>query len=176
MTLPFGIDISKYQASGDMKQLPDWAKMRANTDFVALRAGISWGYEDPLFSTGWNALQAHCRMAYHVLYPSQDGVRQADWFWDIVSRAGFDTAHDRLVVDVELDQGCTKAQITTALLAYMARILYLSGRNPVIYSRASWINAHVDVSGLPALTEWWLAHYLTAQPSPAYTHAHQFDG
>lgn len=169
MTLPFGIDISKYQASGDMKQLPDWAKMRANTDFVALRAGISWGYEDPLFSTGWNALQAHCRMAYHVLYPSQDGVRQADWFWDIVSRAGIDTAHDRLVVDVELDQGCTKAQITTALLAYMARILYLSGRNPVIYSRASWINAHVDVSGLPALTEWWLAHYLTAQPSPAYT-------
>ena len=169
MTIPFGIDISKYQASGDMKQLPDWAKMRANTDFVALRAGISWGYEDPLFSTGWNALQAHCRMAYHVLYPSQDGVRQADWFWDIVSRAGFDTAHDRLVVDVELDQGCAKAQITTALLAYMARILYLSGRNPVIYSRASWINAHVDVSGLPALTEWWLAHYLTAQPSPAYT-------
>ena len=75
MTLPFGIDISKYQYSSDGKQKPNFDTINATCDFVAVRAGISWGYTDPWFAYSW----AHIlkpRLAYHVIYPGEDAGRQ----------------------------------------------------------------------------------------------------
>ena len=164
MTLPFGIDISKYQYSADGKQKPNFDLMNATCDFVAVRAGISWGYTDPWFSWSW----AHIvkpRLAYHVVYPAEDASRQMSHFLNIVKP----TEHDRLVLDLELDHGQTKAKITDTLLTCMELLREETGRYPIIYSRASWINQFVDVSRLPSAPLWWLAHYLTRLPDPQYT-------
>ena len=53
--------------------------------------------------------------------------------------------HDRLVLDMELDHGVGKAKITDALNQCLQSILERTGRYPVIYSRASWINQFVVV-------------------------------
>ena len=162
--LPFGIDISKYQYSSDGKQKPNFDTINATCDFVALRAGISWGYTDPWFAYSW----AHIvkpRLAYHVIYPGEDAGRQVDHFLDIVQPE----ASDRLVLDMELDHGYSKARITDTLLTCMELLREETGRYPIIYSRASWINQFVDVSRLPSVTLWWLAHYLTRLPGPQYT-------
>jgi GH25 family lysozyme M1 (1,4-beta-N-acetylmuramidase) len=162
--LPFGIDISKYQYSSDGKQKPNFDLINEKCDFVAVRAGISWGYTDPWFAYSW----AHIvkpRLAYHVIYPGEDAGQQVDHFLNIVQPE----SSDRLVLDMELDHGYSKAKITDTLLTCMELLREETGRYPIIYSRASWINQFVDVSLLPSVTLWWLAHYLTRLPNPQYT-------
>lgn len=163
MTLPFGIDISKYQYSSDGKQKPDFDKINATCDFVAVRAGISWGYTDPWFSYSWEHLDVP-RLAYHVVYPGEYASKQMGHFLNIVNPQ----EHDRLVLDLELDHGYSKARITKTVNDCLAYILSNTGRYPVIYSRASWVDAHLDVSALPQV-DWWLANYLARRPYPLYT-------
>jgi len=76
--------------------------------------------------------------------------------------------HDRLVLDMELDHGYSRTRITDTLLECLALILENTGRYPVIYSRASWVNQFLDVSRLPKL-DWWLAGYRKRLPEPLYT-------
>ena len=162
--LPFGIDLSRYQYSSDGKQKPDFDKINATCDFVAVRAGISWGYADPWFKYSWDHIEKP-RLAYHVVYPGEWASRQMAHFLDIVKPK----EHDRLVLDMELDHGYSKARITGTLLDCLDFILANTGRYPIIYSRASWIDQFVDVSALPSNLDWWLAGYRKRLPAPLYT-------
>ena len=130
MSLPFGIDISSYQYSQDGTKKPDFAVMNAKCDFVAVRAGISWGYTDRWFRYSWERI-VRPRLAYHVVYPGESATRQMDHFMRIVQPG----EHDRLVLDMELDHGYSKARITNTLLECLEFILENTGRYPVIYSR-----------------------------------------
>jgi len=162
--LPFGIDISRYQYSADGTQKPDFEKVNATCDFVAVRAGISWGYTDPWFSYSWANI-VKPRLAYHVVYPGEDANRQMEHFLNIVKPE----ANDRLVLDMELDHGQTKAKITYTLLTCMELLRENTGRYPIIYSRALWVDQFLDVSRLPLVTLWWLANYYKPNPAPQYT-------
>jgi GH25 family lysozyme M1 (1,4-beta-N-acetylmuramidase) len=160
---PLGVDISAYQYSSDGKQKPNFDIINSKCEFVAVRAGISWGYTDKWFSFSWEHLTVP-RMAYHVVYPEESAVSQMQHFLNIVRP----TATDRLVLDMELDHGQTKTKITDTLIQCLEYVREQTGRYPIIYSRASWINQFVDVSQLPEV-DWWLANYLTALPYPQFT-------
>ena len=82
MDYPFGIDISKWQGTND------YAKMKANTSFVFVKATESWGYTDPKFHTNWQGLVGHNRGAYCYVYPESDPLRQANHLIDIVQASG----------------------------------------------------------------------------------------
>lgn len=161
--LPFGIDLSSWQYSSDGKRKPDFDIINAKCDFVAVRAGISWGYQDKWFKFSWEHLTVP-RLAYHVVYPGESAQGQMDHFLQIVNPG----EHDRLVLDMELDHGYSKARITQTLLDCMNYLWDETGRYPIVYSRASWINQFVDVADLPPLG-WWLAHYRYPLPQPLYT-------
>ena len=103
-------------------------------------------------------------MAYHVIYPGESAVSQMQHFLNIVRP----TSTDRLVLDVELDHGQTKTKITDTLVQCLEYVKAQTGRYPIVYSRAGWINQFVDVSQLPEV-DWWLANYLKALPYPLYT-------
>ena len=163
MGFPLGIDISAYQYSGDGKRKPNFDIINAKCEFVAVRAGISWGYQDKWFRYSWDNLDVP-RMAYHVIYPEESAISQMQHFLNIVRP----TATDRLVLDVELDHGQTKAKITDTLVRCLEYVKAQTGRYPIIYSRAGWINQFVDISQLPSV-DWWLANYLKALPYPLYT-------
>ena len=47
MTYPFGCDISKWQGA------INFAKIKAKTSFVFVKATESWGYVDPKFVSNW---------------------------------------------------------------------------------------------------------------------------
>ena len=165
MTLPFGIDISSYQGRSI-----DYTLMKQNTKFVAVRAGISWGYEDPVFAQSWRALKGHNRIAYHVLYPSQDVTRQVDWFFDILSRAGFDPKTDRLAIDIELWQGQTPQRVTEATTQMYDQITERTGRKPIIYSAAWFVNPRMVVTPKLADADWWIANYPPKGSAPGVEH------
>ncbi len=164
---PYGIDISKYQGVG-----LDYVKMRSATRFVALRAGISWGYEDPTFGPNWRGLAGHNRIAYHVVYPGQDPIRQAAWFLEIVGSYGTDWKMDRLALDLELYQGQSRERITWVVETMMEFLKGKTGRYPILYSRATWVNQFMRMTPKLANADWWLAHYLSPLDYPAYTPEH----
>lgn len=165
MTLPFGIDISKHQG------VNDYAKMRANTSFVFVKATESWGYTDPKFYQNWTGLIGHNRGAYSYVWLSDDPLRQANHLIDIVTQAGADWKYDRLVLDLERSgHGLSKAEVSRRVLVMMERIKEVTGRYPILYSRASWVNYNMLLTD-PRLinADWWLAYYRTALPYPLYT-------
>ena len=164
MTYPFGIDISAYQYSQDGSRKPDFDLINEKCDFVAVRAGISWGYTDKWFEYSWSHV-LRPRLGYHVVYPGESATAQMKHFLNIVHP----TQNDRLVLDMELDHGYSKARITKTLVDCMNIIQTETGRYPVIYSRAYWINQFVDVNALPEKTDWWLANYLRSNPDPYFT-------
>lgn len=163
--LPFGIDISKHQG------VNDFVKMKANTAFVFVKATESWGYTDPKFYANWQGLIGHNRGAYSYVWLSDDPLRQANHLIDVVTQAGVDWRYDRLVLDLEKSgHGLSKAEVSRRVLVMMERIKEVTGRYPILYSRASWVNYNMLLTDPRIINaDWWLAYYRKALPKPLYT-------
>ena len=169
--LAFGIDISKYNTSPDGRQKPDFdiiAAHQPDVVFIAMRAGISWGYQDPWFSHYFSEATRinRVRIAYHVLYPGECPSAQMDNFFRILGKIDFETVP--LVLDLELHHNQSVSRITQCTIDALNIIKERSGRIPFIYSRASWVNRYLKVSVLPPV-HWWLAQYRYSWPYPLYT-------
>lgn len=169
--LAFGIDLSRYNASADFTQTPDFDQIAAHqpsVNFIAIRAGVSWGYRDPMFRLFYEqATRIGARvLPYHVLYPGEPALKQMDSFLRILRGVDLDTV--RLALDVELEHGQTRAVITNTLLSCLELLQQETGRLPVVYSRAMWVDANLKVADLPRL-DWWLAQYYYRKPFPQYT-------
>jgi lysozyme len=163
MANAFGIDISKWNIKDNVT--PDWAKVKASCNFIAIRSGVSWGYTDPWFVHNWAGAQGMPRMAYHVIYFGEDATKQMDALFKIVQG---DWKHDRLVLDLEVAADNTKSKITDTTAKCINLIEARTGKRPVLYSRASWVNQNMNVLAMP-ICDWWLAQYKYALPYPLYT-------
>lgn len=166
----FGIDISSYQY-GENKMV-DFDRMKAGgkVKFVACRASISWGYTDKWFARNWSELRRidMPRLAYHVVYFDEDPKKQADHYLRLVDlRDG-----EKLVLDLELDHGLNRQTITETTVAMIEEIRRASGKLPILYSRALWINEFLIQEELPRDIELWLAQYLNPKPHPLFTEEH----
>jgi len=167
----FGVDLSRYNASADLTQTPDFDVIAAHqpqVNFVAMRSGVSWGYRDPMFKQFYQQVErvGACVLPYHVLYPGEPALKQMDSFLKIL--AGIDLNQVRLVLDVELEHGQTQAVITNTLVSCLELLQQETGRLPIVYSRAMWVDANVRVVDLPRV-DWWLAQYYYRKPFPQYT-------
>lgn len=162
MTLPFGIDISRWQYGTDITtQKPDFKIIRSKATFIGIRAGMSWGYTDPTFRNSWMETEGMYRIAYHVVYAGEDPIRQMKHFLSIVKPG----PKDLLALDLEVDHGYSMARYTDTVVKCIDYLRQETGRLPIIYSRALWINLHIDVSKLPADIPWWLAYYRKTNPT-----------
>lgn len=155
---PFGIDVSYWQGQIDWNRV---AVQQPKVEFVGIRAGISWGYTDKWFARNWSEAKrvGILRMAYHVLYPGEDPKKQMDHFLQIV---GDDIGELPLVLDCELTHNQTKEAITRAIVACSDILLVRTGRKPIVYSRAQWINDYTMTGSWRNEHYWWLAHYLNS--------------
>ena len=154
----YGIDISSYQG------LPNYSVLNSQVDFAAIRAGISWGFVDPRFKINWQNV-AVPKIAYHVVYPGENANRQMEHFLSIEPLK----PTDRLALDLELAHGYSKRHITDTVLQCLYYLRENTGRYPVIYSRANWVDEYLYVDQLPTDLDWWLATYLKRLPSPFFT-------
>ncbi len=168
----FGIDISRYQCSGDGKVKVNFDIIKSHTPkvtFIFARNGIASYYTDTCFQYFWGEMKriGVCRGAYHVLHFDELAQPQVDRLF--AGTTDWDFEHDRIALDCEVAGSATKSKITDITVNAVNIIKARTGRYPIIYSRASWVNPYLDVIALPANTDWWLANYLTARPYPEYT-------
>ena len=173
--LAFGIDISKYNTSPNGKLKVNFdtiAEHEPYVAFVAMRAGISWGYQDPWFSYYFEEAKRieRIRIPYHVLFPGENPQAQMDNLFRIVGEVDYTTIP--LVLDIELHHDQTKARITECAKESVRIITERTGRIPIIYSRKNWIDEHIDVRRLPPVY-WWLAQYRYSYPYPLFTPEYQ---
>lgn len=151
----FGIDVSAWQG------LIHWEVIAAHQPkvvFAGIRATISWGYQDKWLPHNWHEAKRHgiLRTAYHVVYPAETALAQMD---NLFRALGSDLGDLPITLDLELDHGQSRRVITTTVLRCAKIILERSGRLPILYSRAQWVNDHLYVQDLQGY-EWWLAQYL----------------
>ena len=167
----FGIDLSKWNTSQDGQKKVDFDTIAAHdpeVTFISMRAGISWGYQDPWYSFYFEEAGriGRVRMPYHVIYPAQPAARQMDNFFRIMGEIDFTVTP--LVLDLELHHGQTVTTITRTTAECVRILTSRTGRIPIIYSRTTWVNQYLHVPSLPPV-HWWLAQYRCALPWPAYT-------
>lgn len=167
----FGIDLSRHNTSSDGKKKVDFDVIAAHeleVVFIAMRAGISWGYQDPWFAYYFKEAGriGRVRLAYHVLYPGESSQAQMDNFFRILG--GADLGCTPLVLDLELDHGKSVSQITRCTVDSLNIIRERTGRVPIIYSRAGWVDQYLRAADLPEVY-WWLAQYRWPRPYPLYT-------
>jgi len=167
----FGIDLSRYNTSPDGSLKPDFQIIAAHVPevvFISMRAGISWGYQDPWFAYYFAEATRikRVRLPYHVLYPGESASAQMDNFFRILGDIDF--AHVPLVLDLELHHNQTVSRITQCTAESVKILTKRTGRIPFIYSRAGWVNQYLRVADLPPVY-WWLAQYRYSLPYPLYT-------
>lgn len=157
---PFGIDVSRWQGS------INWDAVAVNERkvlFSGIRATISWGYVDSWFNRNWAESKrvGIVRAAYHILYPGVSPKSQMDNFLKVV---GDEFGELPLVLDIELSHNKSPQEITNSILQCSAIIETQTGKKPILYSRASFIDQYVTGTHAPGAWlnqyDWWLAHYL----------------
>ncbi len=87
----FGVDISRYNTSPDGRTKVDFDRIAAHDPkvvFIAMRTGVSWGYQDPWFAYYFAEAGriGRARLAYHVLYPGESAQAQMDNLFRILGR------------------------------------------------------------------------------------------
>ncbi|MEN6522329.1 MAG: GH25 family lysozyme, partial [Anaerolineaceae bacterium] len=134
--------------------------------FTAIKASEGDNWTDAQFARNWSEAKrlGLCRLAYHFVRFSDNAQKQMD----LLLRTVNPEAQDRLVLDVEAADGWSRAHITTTLRVCLNILRERTGRYPIIYSRAGWVNQYLDVSALPDI-DWWLAQYRLPYGYPAYT-------
>ena len=159
---PFGIDVSRHKGK------LNWHEIEAHendpVEFAAMRAGISYAYEDDSFERNWKgcAETAIYQTAYHVLYPGESIFDQVGNFHSIVSDEGIGFADFPMVADIELHHDKSKMEVANAIEMYLIEIERVFGVKPIIYSAAWFFNAYVDPSFINKLGDnyyWWIANY-----------------
>jgi GH25 family lysozyme M1 (1,4-beta-N-acetylmuramidase) len=129
--------------------------------FIIARATIGYGIKDQRFDWYWSEMKriGVCRAAYHVAYPSQgDYKRQAENFLKVVKPS----EHDRLAIDLELQQGVGKRAMTDFTNDFIRYLRLQTGRTPILYSRKNWLENYLYPEQLISV-DLWLAQYNNIQ-------------
>jgi lysozyme len=160
-----GIDVSHWQ------ETIDWAKVKvAGKRFAYMKATESTDFVDNKYAT--NRAQAKAQGikvgAYHFAQPSTtsgDAVAEANWF---IKNAGPVSGELLPVLDLEVTNGLTDAQLATWTKAFMDRVYTLTGVKGAIYVSPSFWSNNVGNSTSLATAGYkvlWIAHWTTG-PAP----------
>src|SRR5262249_15766509 len=128
-----GIDVSHYQGS------INWSSVSgAAIRFAAAKATRGTGFTDGFINQNIAGMKAAGIVpgAYHFAHPGSDPVAQADHFTSVVHAAngGSYSGLLQLVLDLEVTDGRTPAQVFAWTQAFVARVLDITGRPCIIYT------------------------------------------
>lgn len=162
----YGIDVSYYQGN------INWASVKASgKQFAIIRYSDGTGFIDPKFETNWkNAKAAGLTVgAYQFFRPGQDPIAQADALVNKLAALG-GTGRPNLppMIDVEVKDGVSNANIIARVNQWLARVQSRTGRQPLLYSGPGFWNGlgNPTPSPLPYLCDAHWGPTCPTVPSP----------
>ena len=153
-----GIDVSHYQGT------VNWQSVKqAGISFAFAKASDGSTGVDSQFKTNWQGMKTAgiIRGAYHFFEPTMDATAQAN---DFIHTVGSLQAGDLPpVIDVEINNGASNSQMISGVTTWLNTVQQSLGRTPMIYTMASFWNAHLDnqFGDYPL----WVAHYDVQSPT-----------
>lgn len=170
-----GIDISLYNWGPDGSIEPDWVKLASfnspKIKYVIVRMGISWGYIDPYFKRSWEALKLYTdcyRMAYHVIYVSQQVDPQIDNIEKAYDSVGGDIGEGIHWEDWELSNNQPRNVVSARMGEMLDRGPQRLGIRFGGYTGKWFVDAYAEEQPWMADEDWWMANYL--HPSQGKEH------
>ena len=161
-----GCDVSYWQ--GPNSQFPngvDWKKAHdeGGIAFAFARACRGAYYTDPTFQIHWDGMKAAgvLRGAFCYFLPNRNPEAQAALLFSLTNGQG--ELPD--VIDVETDQDMTRLQLRERVKRCLDEYETLSGRKPIIYTRASWWDYWIGEAGWEHQYPLWVAHYFANAPN-----------
>ena len=153
-----GIDVSHYQGA------INWQSVKqAGIAFAYAKATDGGTTVDSQFKTNWQAMQAAgiARGAYHFFEPTAEAAAQANNFIHTVG--SLRPTDLPPVIDVEISNGVSNSQLISGVTTWLTLVKQGLGRTPMIYTVASFWNAHLDdqFGNYPL----WVAHYDVQAPA-----------
>jgi len=151
-----GIDVSHFQGNVDWRRVKN-----AGVAFAFAKATDGTAFVDPAFEGNWSGIKAAglIRGAYHFFRADQDPVVQANHFLQITKIASGDMPP---VIDVEITSNSDDATLVDGVNAWLDTIAQETGVKPMIYTLASFCNAHLNnqFGSYPL----WVANYGVTSP------------
>jgi GH25 family lysozyme M1 (1,4-beta-N-acetylmuramidase) len=155
-----GIDISGYQPN------VDWAKIATSgLSFAFIKATEGTTLIDRTFVDHWaGAKQAKLlRGAYHFFRPKLDATAQARFFLAQLS----DPGELPPVLDVELVNGVSLAQVAASVGVWLDLVTQQLGR-PIVYTSPSFWNALPSPSDIASKADLWVANWGARAPAAVH--------
>jgi lysozyme len=154
-----GMDVSYYD------DVTDWTTARqAGIEFAFIRVSDGTQFHDPKFAAYWASAKASgvIRSAYQFFRPDQDPIAQADLL--LQTMGPLEPGDLPPVIDVEVADGRSHAQVAAAVRAWVDRVSAAIDRPPIVYTG---FYAWADLTGGAdqASSPLWIAQYTTA-PCP----------
>jgi GH25 family lysozyme M1 (1,4-beta-N-acetylmuramidase) len=128
-----GIDVSHYQGT------VNWSSVRTDgVTFAITKATEGTSYLDPTLSTNIAGMKRAGIIpgAYHFAHPNLDATAQANYFTNAVRTAngGNFSGLLQLVLDLEVTDSRTPAQVWAWTQTFVARVQAVTGRPCIIYT------------------------------------------
>ena len=157
----YGIDVYYYQGT------INWAQVKAaGKVFAIIRVSDGTGFMDPKFVSNWKGAKAAGLAvgAYQFFRPTQDVTRQADIMVDQLNAVGFGAGDIPPVIDVEVQDGVSDANVTARVNSWIARVKSRTGRLPALYTSPGFWSGlgNPTPTILPYI---WTAHWGVSCPT-----------
>lgn len=157
----YGIDVSYYQGT------IDWAKVKAaGKQFAIVRVSDGTGFLDPKFAANWKGAKAAGLVvgAYQFFRPGTDATAQADLMVKQLKSVGFAAGDIPPVIDVEVADGVSPANIAARVNTWLQRVKSQTGRLPSLYTSPGFWGGigNPTPSPLPYI---WDAHWGVSCPT-----------
>jgi lysozyme len=128
-----GVDVSSYQGN------VNWAAVKnAGISFAFAKATEGTGYIDKYINPNIQGMKRYGIVpgAYHFGHPGIDPTAQANLFTSVVKNANGGTFSGllQLVLDLEVTDGRTPAQVWAWTQTFVARVKAVTGRPCIIYT------------------------------------------
>lgn len=159
---PFGIDISSWQGEMDWKVV---ANHTPRVEFIIIRGGCGGYFADPRFAANWAGAKSIGRLrgVYIYMYPDQSVAVHMENLFKLFP-SGYD-GEIPITLDYEADKGMSKQAILDHITQCAKVVKSRTGRDPLLYSRASWIHAFTPPGDWRNKFYWWLANYVLTKDS-----------
>jgi lysozyme len=130
-----GVDVSVYQSKANWSQVSN-----SGTGFAFIKATEGLTSKNTAFPVEWPAAGSAglLRSAYHYFVPTDDPIKQADFFLNTVGTLG-DTDLPPMF-DWEITNGLGSKTVVARAQQWLDYVEQNTGRTPIIYTNAAFFN------------------------------------
>jgi len=153
-----GIDVSKWQGQIDWKTVFE-------TQYYTFIKAAEGKNVDGWFKVNWAETKkiGMPRGAYYYFHPANSWEVQAQFFADTIGGTNYDGELPP-AVDVEVIEGVNKTTMMGNLYKFCKRVTELTGRDCVIYTRASIWDIGIEANDWAKQLLLWVANYGVTNP------------